>query len=82
MMSNEPISNSSISNSPIKNAMMAVAMMSFLALSFKLSADLTTDSQPSISPTDAVVSTLNQPSQQWYCLPIINLLLSIQLTEN
>jgi len=44
--------------------MMAVAMMSFLALSFKLSADLTTDTQPSISPTDAVVSTLNQPSQQ------------------
>ena len=69
MMRNEPISNSSIANSsiansPIKNAMMAVAMMSFLALSFKLSADLTTDTQPSISPTDAVVSTLNQPSQQ------------------
>lgn len=69
MMSNEPISNSSIANSsiansPIKNAMMAVAMMSFLALSFKLSADLTTDTQPSISPTDAIVSTLNQPGQQ------------------
>lgn len=59
MMSNAPIANS-----PIKNAMMAVAMMLFLALSFKLSSDLTTDTQPSISPTDAVVSTLNQPSQQ------------------
>ena len=64
MMSNAQISNSLISNSPIKNAMMAVAMILFLALSFKLSADLTTDTQPSISPTDAVVSTLNQPSQQ------------------
>lgn len=64
MMRNEPISNSSIANSPIKNAMMAVAMMLFLALSFKLSSDLTMDTQPSISPTDAVVSTLNQPGQQ------------------
>lgn len=64
MMSNAPICNSSIANSPIKNAMMAVAMMLFLALSFKLSSDLTTDTQPSISPTDAVVSTLNQPNQQ------------------
>lgn len=64
MMSNAPIANSSIANSPIKNAMMAVAMMSFLAFSFKLSADLTTDTQPSISPTDAVISTLNQPNQQ------------------
>lgn len=64
MMSNAPIANSSIANSPIKNAMMAVAMMSFLALSFKLSSDLTTDTQPSISPTDAVISTLNQPNQQ------------------
>ena len=64
MMSNAPIANSSIANSPIKKAMMAVAMMSFLALSFKLSADLTTDTQPSISPTDAVISTLNQPNQQ------------------
>ena len=64
MMSNEPISNSLIANSPIKNAMMAVAMILFLALSFKLSADLTTDTQPSISPTDAVISTLNQPNQQ------------------
>lgn len=64
MMSNAQISNSSIANSPLKNAMMAVAMMLFLALSFKLSSDLTTDTQPSISPTDAVVSTLNQPSQQ------------------
>lgn len=64
MMSNAQVSNSSIANSPIKNAMMAVAMMSFLALSFKLSADLTTDTQPSISPTDAVISTLNQPNQQ------------------
>nr|WP_312174789.1 hypothetical protein [Moraxella sp. CTOTU46934] len=63
-MSNAPISSSSIANSPIKNAMMAVAMMSFLALSFKLSSDLTTDTQPSISPTDAVISTLNQPNQQ------------------
>ena len=64
MMSNEPISNSLIANSPIKDAMMAVAMILFLALSFKLSADLTTDTQPSISPTDAVVSSLNHPSQQ------------------
>ena len=64
MMSNAPISSSSIANSPIKNAMMAVAMMSFLALSFKLSSDLTKDTQPSISPTDAVISTLNQPNQQ------------------
>ena len=63
-MSKAQFANCSIANSPIKNAMMAVAMMSFLALSFKLSADLTTDTQPSISPTDAVVSTLNQPSQQ------------------
>ena len=64
MMRNVQISSSSIANSPIKNAMMAVAMMLFLALSFKLSSDLTTDTQPSISPTDAVVSTLNQPGQQ------------------
>ena len=64
MMSNVQISSSSIANSPIKNAMMAVAMILFLALSFKLSADLTTDTQPSISPTDAAVSTLNQQGQQ------------------
>ena len=64
MMSNAPIANSSIANSPIKNAMMAVAMMLFLALSFKLSSDLTTDTQPSISPSDAGVSTLKRRGQQ------------------
>mgnify|MGYP000141389857 CR=1 FL=1 len=48
-------------NHPIKNTMMALGMMLFLALSFKVSGDLTHDT-PTISQTDSVISTLNQPS--------------------
>lgn len=58
------MSNTPISNSSFKNAVMAMAMMLFLALSFKLSGELTADKQVSISQTDTVVSTLNQPSNQ------------------
>ena len=55
-----------ISNHSIKNAVMAIAMMLFLALSFKLSGDLTSDSNTSvnISQTDTVISTFNQPNDQ------------------
>lgn len=55
-----------ISNRSIKNAVMAIAMMLFLALSFKLSGDLTADSNTSvsISQTDTVISTFNQPNDQ------------------
>lgn len=52
------------SNRLIKNALMATIMMLFLAVSFKLSGDLTADKQVSISQTDTVVSTLNQPNTE------------------
>ena len=64
-LSNQSGSSQSMSNSSIKNAVMAIAMMLFLALSFKLAGDLTADnSVNSISQTDSVVSTLNQPNPQ------------------
>ena len=49
-------------NHPLKNFIMAIGMMLFLTLSFKISGDLTSDA-PTVSQTDSVISTLNQPTQ-------------------
>ncbi|MFW2177221.1 MULTISPECIES: hypothetical protein [unclassified Moraxella] len=49
-------------NHPLKNVILAVVMMLFLAISFKIGGDLSTDN-PSVSQTDSVISTLNQPNQ-------------------
>lgn len=49
-------------NHPFKNVVMAIGMMLFLALSFKVGGDLSSDTT-TVSQTDTVVSTLNQPAQ-------------------
>lgn len=49
---------------PLKNSLLALAMMVFLALSFKLAGDVNTDTQsPSLSATDSVISTLQNPER-------------------
>lgn len=46
----------------LKNIVLALAMLLFLALSFKLAGNLSVEKQqPTLSQTDSVFSTLNQP---------------------
>lgn len=58
-------------NHPLKSFALAIGMMLFLALSFKLGGDLTNDTT-TISQTDSVISTLNQPTSVTVTTPVVN----------
>lgn len=55
-------------NHPLTNLLLAIGMILFLAISFKLGGDLSSDTT-TVSQTDSVISTLNQPVQATVAMP-------------